>query len=144
MPSDTNTNTTPAPVVPIGRHPRVFPVGAEARHGEYGWVLVEQAKGNERRVRWYDFREVPETEFSERFDHDGDPVIEELQITAHRDWVSLASLRRVADPDGQRPANWQRLKRLGALRLPMERIERYVRPPGAPDLPAWILEGRVK
>ena len=33
MPSDTNTNTTRAPVVPIGRHPRVFPVGAEARHG---------------------------------------------------------------------------------------------------------------
>ena len=55
----TNTNNTLATAVPIGRLPRVFPVGAKARHGEYGWVLVEKVKGNERWVRWYDFREVP-------------------------------------------------------------------------------------
>lgn len=146
MPSATTieTNPTLATVIPIGRHPRVFPAGVEARHRELGWVLVEQAKGNERLVRWYAFREVPEAEFSERFDPEGDPVIEELQITAHRDWVSLCSLRAIADPDRQRPEGWARLKRFGALRLPIGRIERYVRPPGAPDLPAWILEGRAK
>lgn len=138
------TNPVLATVVPIGRHPRVFPVGVEVRHGELGWVLVEQAKGNERLVRWYEFREVPEAEFSERFDADGDPVIEEQQITAHRDWVSLCSLRRVENPDGQRPESWARLKRFGALRLPIGRIERYVRPTEGPDLPAWAVAGCAK
>ncbi len=144
-PATTNeTSHALATVVPIGRHPSVFPVGVEARHGELGWVLVEQAKGNERLVRWYAFRDVPEAEFSERFDDEGNPVIEEQQITAHREWVSLCSLRRIVDPDRQRPDGWARLKRFGALHLPIGRIEHYVRPPGAADLPAWAVAGRAK
>jgi hypothetical protein len=123
-------------VVPIGCHPRVFPRGTEVRHLELGWLLVEQASGNERLVRWYGFREVPEAEFSERFDAAGDPVVEELEITLHRKWVNIVALRRIADPDRQRPTKWQRLKALGVLRLPIEVIDRYVRPAAAPERPA--------
>jgi hypothetical protein len=145
MPSaiDTNTvNTNPvATVVPIGRHRRVFPAGAEARHRELGWVLVEQVRDNERLVRWYEFREVPEAELLGRVDDTGEPVIEEVEITAHRQWVSLVDLRRIADPDCSRPEHWQRLKRFGVLSVPIQVIERYVRPAGTPDLPAGVGKG---
>lgn len=67
-PATTNeTSHALATVVPTGRHP-AYSVGVEARHGELGWVLVEQAKGNERLRKRYAFRDVPEAEFSERFD----------------------------------------------------------------------------
>jgi hypothetical protein len=126
MPSAIETNVV-ATVVPIGRHPSVFPAGCEARHCEFGWVLVEQARDNERLVRWYDFRDLPEAEFAGEVDAEGDPIIEAQDITEHRQWVSLIDLRRIAEPNWHRSANWQRLKRVGALRMPIEVIDRYVR-----------------
>ena len=105
--------TTASDVLPIGRHPRVFPAGVEARHEHLGWVLVERVRGNERLVRWYDFREMRETES-----------------------------RESADPDRQRPKDWQWLKQFGALLLAPERFVRNVRLRELPDLPNWLLEGR--
>jgi hypothetical protein len=117
-----------AMVVPIGRHPRVFPAGTEANHNTHGWVLIEDAHDNDRLVRWYDVHDVPPSEFFSSTDDEGNPIIEEQEITERREWVSIDELRRVRDPARQRPAIWQRLQTFGAGMLPISVIGRYVPP----------------
>lgn len=131
---NTHSTTTAVPaaglakVIPIGSHPKLFVPGTEAIHAEFGWVLVEIAHGNERRIRWY---EVTDEVDPPMFDDDGDPVIEAQSMVAHSVWVSVTSLRAVADPDRNRPEFWQRLKVCGLIEVPamgmIQQIERYVR-----------------
>jgi hypothetical protein len=114
-----------ADVVPIGRHPKLLPPGAEARHATQGWVLIEEARDNERLVRWYQFRNLPPASFFSHVDDEGYPIVEEQEITTRREWVSVTSLRRVSNPECSRPEDWQRLKRVGALDLPLGVVPRY-------------------
>lgn len=105
-----------AQVIPIGRHPALFPRHAEARHLEHGWVIVEEVDDNRRLVRWYVFEEVPECEFDERFGDE--PVVDAYDISSFTEWVDISSLRQVDERD--RPNDWQSLQRFGALRRPPE------------------------
>lgn len=105
-----------AQVIPIGRHPSLFPRHAEARHLEHGWVIVEAVNDNRRLVRWYVFEEVPESEFGERFGDD--PVVDAHDISSFTEWVEVSSLRRVDERN--RPNDWQSLQRFAALRRPPE------------------------
>jgi hypothetical protein len=116
-----------AKVVPIGRHRKVFPLGIEARHRRHGWVLIEDVRDNERLVRWYEFRRVPEDEFTTRYDEFGDPIVAETELIAHREWVAIDTLRRVRDPDCERPEQWKFLKRVGALHVPGAKHRRATR-----------------
>jgi hypothetical protein len=103
-----------ATVIPIGHHPSLFPQWSEARHHDYGWVIIDAVDGNRRLVRWYLFEDVPEREFAERFGDE--PVIEAQDITRCTEWVDINTLRRV---DVRfRPADWQSLHRFGALWRP--------------------------
>lgn len=103
-------------VIPIGRHPALFPLHSEARHIEHGWVIIDAVDGNRRRVRWYEFEDVPECEFAERFGDE--PVIDAQDISRFEEWVDVSTLRRV--DVRHRPNDWQSLQRLGALRQPPE------------------------
>lgn len=107
-----NAAKTLARVIPIGRHPEVFPRFTEARHLERGWVLVVAADGNQRRVRWYDIRETNPRDIEE------EGVLNGHEITTFEEWVQLDSLRGV-DP-GDRPANWRLLRDWGILYRPPE------------------------
>lgn len=105
-----------AEVIPIGRHPALFPRHAEARHFEHGWVIVEEVDDNQRLVRWYVFEEVPECEFDERFGDE--PIVDAHDISSFTEWVDISSLRQVDVRD--RPNDWQSLQRFGVLRRPHE------------------------
>lgn len=105
-----------AQVIPIGRHPALFPRHAEARHLEHGWVIVEAVDDNRRLVRWYVFEDVPESEFAERFGDE--PVVDAHDISSFTEWVEVSSLRQV--DLRHRPWDWQSLQRFGALRRPPE------------------------
>ena len=105
-----------AEVIPIGRHPALFPRHAEARHFEHGWVIVEEVDDNQRLVRWYVFEEVPDCEFDERFGDE--PIVDAHDISSFTEWVDISSLRQVDERD--RPNDWQGLQRFGALRRPPE------------------------
>ena len=105
-----------AEVIPIGRHPALFPRHAEARHFEHGWVIVEEVDDNQRLVRWYVFEEVPECEFDERFGDE--PIVDAHDISSFTEWVDISSLRQVDERD--RPNDWQSLQRFGVLRRPPE------------------------
>lgn len=105
-----------AEVIPIGRHPALFPRYAEARHFEHGWVIVEEVDDNQRLVRWYVFEEVPECEFDERFGDE--PIVDAHDISSFTEWVDISSLRQVDERD--RPNDWQNLQRFGVLRRPHE------------------------
>jgi hypothetical protein len=105
-----------AEVIPIGRHPALFPRHAEARHFEHGWVIVEEVDDNQRLVRWYVFEEVPECEFDERFGDE--PIVDAHDISSFTEWVDISSLRQVDERD--RPNDWQSLQRFGVLRRPHE------------------------
>lgn len=105
-----------AEVIPIGRHPALFPRHAEARHFAHGWVIVEEVDDNRRLVRWYVFEEVPECEFDERFGDE--PIVDAHDISSFTEWVDISSLRQVDERD--RPNDWQSLQRFGVLRRPHE------------------------
>ena len=105
-----------AEVIPIGRHPALFPRHAEARHFEHGWVIVEEVDDNQRLVRWYVFEEVPECEFDERFGDE--PIVDAHDISSFTEWVAISSLRQVDERD--RPNDWQNLQRFGVLLRPHE------------------------
>lgn len=102
-------------VVPIGDHPRWFPAGSEAVHATLGWVYIDERVGNERRVRWYEYRVATEEELAGCVDDQGDPILSETEYFAHDVWVTVAELR---DTRGtRRPAHWQTLHDLCALRI---------------------------
>jgi hypothetical protein len=115
-----------ATVIPIGSHPALFPRHTEAQHIEHGWVIIDAVDGNRRQVRWYLFEHIPESEFAERFGDE--PVIDAQDITRFTEWVDVSTLRRV--DLRYRPADWESLNRIGALRRPpqiREELERRAR-----------------
>lgn len=132
-----------AEIIPVGLHPQLFPAGKEARHVEHGWVYVECAEANQRKIVWYDFREIPREEWEDEVDPQGDPYLQQMELTPHWAWVGVNELRRV-NPR-MRPEKWQRVARWGWLDAPGPKVrayhlvERYERPADAPPLPAhWL------
>lgn len=106
-------------VVPLGWHPRVFPVGCEALHVAHGWCVIEQAEDNRRLICWREFHVASEDELQRlRERENDDTILEHTDIHSYEEWVSIVELRRVADPERSRPAQWQRLKRFGVLQRP--------------------------
>lgn len=102
-----------AEVIPLGRHPGVFPIHCEALHPEHGWVVVDAVDDNRRLVRWYVFEDIPESEFAERFSDE--PVIDAQDISSFTAWVDIHTLRQV-DAKRDRPQAWRTLARFDVIR----------------------------
>lgn len=113
MPSAT---TVVSNVVPLGWHPRVFPVGCEARHATHGWCVIERALDNRRFICWREFHVASEEQVQRMRELENDEtILEHTDAYSYWEWVGIDELRRVADPERSRPAQWQRLKRFGVL-----------------------------
>lgn len=73
-------------VIALASHPKIFPIGAIARHREHGVVDIIARTGAQRFVRWFEHIPLPLSD-------DVPEVLFEEEIIEHEAWVDVTELR---------------------------------------------------
>jgi hypothetical protein len=84
-------------IISINCHPRRFPPGSRAIHRQHGWCEVLAARGEQRRIRWFEY--VPQEvdnmpdPVETRMGIDPDDIVEQELIVSIEADVSASELR---------------------------------------------------